>query len=133
MIFLKKNIFKFPSWDNIPYEEVSPSQIIINERFKTINCFKKQKLSKKPFILFTNIEAVIQQLPLKNILEQNSFEIEINQKLSLELVNSRLNIYGYEKVGVVLEPNEYAVRGGIIDVWPLGEEYPHRIDFLEIK
>ena len=46
--FKINNIFKFPSWDNIPYEEVSPSQIIINERFKTINCFKKQKLSKNP-------------------------------------------------------------------------------------
>ena len=52
-------------------------------------------------------------------MEQNSFEIEINQKLNLELVNSRLNMDGYEKVGVVLEPNEYAVRGGIIDVWPI--------------
>ena len=66
MIFLKKIIFSNFLAGIIFLMKVSPSQVIINERFKTINCFKKQKLSKKPFILFTNIEAVIQQLPQKN-------------------------------------------------------------------
>ena len=50
--YFKNNIFKFPSWDNIPYEEVSPSQIIINERFKTINCFKNKIIEKTFYFIY---------------------------------------------------------------------------------
>ena len=78
----------------------------------------------------TNVDSVLQLLPLKLLLTNNHFEVKIKQNLSLEILNSNLYSIGYERVEIVLEPHEYAVRGGIIDIWPLGEDYPIRVDFF---
>ena len=124
------NILKFPSWDIVPYEETSPSQVILNERFKSLNNIIINDNKKKSYLVLTNVDSVLQLLPLKLLLKNNYFEVKIKQNLSLEILNSNLYSIGYERVEIVLEPQEYAVRGGIIDIWPLGEDYPIRVDFF---
>ncbi|MBF96325.1 MAG: Transcription-repair-coupling factor [Alphaproteobacteria bacterium MarineAlpha9_Bin4] len=127
--FNLNNILKFPSWDSIPYEEVSPSQNILNDRFQSFNKFQNKNSIEDSFLLLTNLDAFIQLIPNKSYLINNYFSIKLNENLSLEELNSKLYNEGYERVSVVLEPLEYAVRGGIIDVWPVGDAYPVRIDF----
>ncbi len=128
--FFTDNIIRFPSWDSIPFEELSPSQPILNERFKSFNSIQ-QKKKNDSLILFTNLDALLQLVPNKSTLEKNYFCVKSCQELSLDQLNSQLNHQGYEKVGVVLEPYEYAVRGGIIDLWPIGQEHPYRVDFFD--
>ena len=128
--FKCNNILKFPSWDIVPYEETSPSQVILNERFKSLNNIIINDNKKKSYLVLTNVDSVLQLLPLKLLLTNNYFEVKIKQNLSLEILNSNLYSIGYERVEIVLEPQEYAVRGGIIDIWPLGEDYPIRVDFF---
>ena len=82
--FKIENVLKFPSWDNIPFEEISPSQPILNERFKSFNIIKKIKNNKEKYILFTNTEAFLQLVPHKSILEKNNFNLHTNQNISLE-------------------------------------------------
>ena len=131
--FNKDSILKFPSWDNKPYEEVSPSQNILNERFKSFN-FEQDKIIKNDsFIMLTNIDAFLQMVPKKNFLKESNFKLNVNDNFSLEKLNACLYDIGYEKVSIVLEPYEYAVRGGILDIWPIGEENPRRIDFFGNK
>ena len=125
------NILKFPSWDIVPYEETSPSQVILNERFKSLNNILINDNKKKSYLVLTNVDSVLQLLPLKLLLKNNYFEVKIKQNLSLEILNSNLYSKGYERVEIVLEPQEYAVRGGIIDIWPLGEDYPIRVDSIK--
>ena len=124
------NILKFPSWDIVPYEETSPSQVILNERFTSINNIIVHDNKRKSYLVLSNVDSVLQLLPLKLLLTNNYFEVKIKQNLSLEILNSNLYSIGYERVEIVLEPHEYAVRGGIIDIWPLGEDYPIRVDFF---
>ena len=128
--FNNKNILKFPSWDNTPYEEVSPSQKILSERFNSFNFKQNTAISNNNFIILTNLDAFLQLVPKEKYLKHNSNEIRLNDKISLTDLNSKLQDLGYEKVSIVLEPYEYAVRGGILDLWPIGSDSPLRIDFL---
>ncbi|MDC3023889.1 transcription-repair coupling factor [Alphaproteobacteria bacterium] len=128
--FKSNNILKFPSWDNLPYEEVSPSQNILSERFKTLSFEQNDFTYNNSLIILANIESFLQMVPLKKFLKEDSFNLYVNDKCSLQKFNSNLLNAGYEKVSLVLEPYEYAVRGGIIDIWPIGSEYPLRIDFF---
>ena len=132
--YLKKNnILKFPSWDNTPYEEISPSQNILNERFKSFNYENNLQDINNSFIVLTNIDAFLQLIPKKEHLKEDAFKLNVYDCFSIEKFNSNLHELGYEKVSIVLEPYEYAVRGGLLDVWPIGSEFPVRIDFLETK
>ena len=128
--FNNKNILKFPSWDNTPYEEVSPSQKILSERFNSFNFKQNTAISNNNFIILTNLDAFLQLVPKEKYLKHNSNEIRLNDKISLTDLNSKLQDLGYEKVSIVLEPYEYAVRGGILDLWPIGSDSPLRIDFF---
>ncbi len=131
--FKKNNILKFPSWDNKPYEEVSPSQNILNERFKTFNFGQNKQIENDSLLILTNIDAFLQMVPTRKSLGEDNFYLNTKDNFSLEQLNKRLNDIGYEKVSVVLEPYEYAVRGGILDIWPIGAENPRRIDFFGNK
>ena len=131
--FKKNNILKLPSWDNQPYEEVSPSQHILNERFKSFNFEQDKTIKNNSLIILTNIDAFIQMVPLKKFLKEDNLQLRVNDNFSIEKLNSHLYDAGYEKVSIVLEPHEYAVRGGILDIWPIGEDSPRRIDFFGNK
>ena len=128
--FKNTNVIKFPSWDNLPYEEVSPSQNILSERFKALSFKHNDIICNDSLIILSNIESFLQMVPFKKFLKEDSFKVCVNDKCSLEKFNSSLLDAGYEKVSIVLEPYEYAVRGGIIDLWPIGSENPLRIDFF---
>ena len=129
----RNNILKLPSWDNTPYEEVSPSQNILNERFKSFNYENNTTDINNSFIVLTNIDAFLQLIPKKEHLKEDTFKLNVYDRFSLEKFNSNLHELGYEKVSIVLEPYEYAVRGGLLDVWPIGSEFPVRIDFFGDK
>ena len=74
--------------------------------------------------MLTNIDAFLQMVPQKKFLKEDNLKLNVNDNFSLEKLNASLYDIGYEKVSIVLEPYEYAVRGGILDIWPMGLDNP---------
>ncbi len=129
---LKKfNILTFPSWDCAPYESTSPDQILISNRFRAIRSFIQNNKSNN--LIITSLNSLLLRIPpiQENII--NASKIEIGKNYETYKIVNMLNELGYNRVELVLSPNEFAARGGIIDLWPVGEEKPYRLDFFGDK
>ena len=120
------NIFVLPSWDCSPYDNFSPSKQNINERFKVLidNNNKSQK------VIFTSYKNITMLLPNRDEVNSKKIHFEVGKDYEIEKLITNINSKGYNQVNLVLEPNEFTIRGGIIDIWPLGLDKPYRLDFF---
>ena len=123
----KTDILIYRSWDQIPYDNVSPSKVIQSERIKTL--FNLLKNNKKKIIL-TSINAIIQKTIDKNFLYENIIEISIAKKINFNNLAIKLLLLGYERTSVVRDKTEFSIRGSIIDIFISDQEKPIRIDFF---
>ena len=130
LILPQYNILKLPAWNSNPYEDVSPDQNILNDRFV---CFKQTENKKKKKIILCTINSLIKLVPKKNNLDVYSINFEENKKYNLDEILMEFYEIGYKRVDLVLEPNEIAIRGGVFDVWPIGKPTPFRLDFFGKK
>ena len=130
LILPQYNILKLPAWNSNPYEDVSPDQNILNDRFV---CFKQTENKKKKKIILCTINSLIKLVPKKNNLDVYSINFEENKKYNLDEILMEFYEIGYKRVDLVLEPNEIAIRGGVFDVWPIGKPTPFRLDFFGNK
>ncbi len=121
-------ILKYPTWDCLPYDRVSPSKNVMGERLSTLTSLAQG--SNQPTILITSIAAFLQRIPKfdKDLIP--TIDIKVGQNLSQPNIVSTLALIGYRRVETVHEAAEFAVRGGLIDIFPTGHEYPYRIDFF---
>lgn len=117
----------FPDWEILPYDVFSPHQDIISHRLELLNDLAHQA----PFILIANIHTVLYQLCPKNYLYQEIFQIYENQNFPFGDFKDRLHKAQYRHVSVVQEHGEYAVRGSLIDVYPMGNDFPIRIEWMD--
>ncbi len=122
-------ILKFPAWDCLPYDRVSPSSDIIGERVKTLTKLLKGD-QNSPRLIITTINAVLQKLPPKSQFESGDMSLQVGKVTSPQKLISFLSDSGFYRVDTVREPGEFAVRGDIIDVYPAEAEMPGRIDFF---
>lgn len=123
-------VLKLPAWDTVPYDRVSPNVEIIAERVQTLCSLAKNPTPKKPRIIVASIGAVIQKLPLKKIFLNSIREVKIGSELKFDDFIHYAAINGYIRVEQVMEAGEYAVRGDILDIFPVGTEEPLRIDLF---
>ena len=123
-------VLKLPAWDTVPYDRVSPNIEIMAERVQTLCALAKNPTPKKPRIIVASIGAAMQKLPLKKIFLNSIREVRIGSELKFEDFIHYAAINGYTKVEQVMEPGEYAVRGDILDIFPVGTEEPLRIDLF---
>ena len=123
-------ILKFPAWDTVPYDRVSPNINIISERVNVLAQLAFAPQNKTPRIVVTSIGAAIQKLPPKKIFLNSMKELSVGSQLNFNDFLHYLSINGYTRVEQVMEPGEYAVRGDIIDVFPTGTSEPLRIDLF---
>ena len=125
----KVEILIYRSWNQIPYDNVSPSKEIQSERIRTL-----YQLSKKnKTIILTSVNAIIQKTINKKILSNNFIEIHVNKKINFNSFIRKLSSLGYQRVSVVRDKTEFAIRGSIIDVFIVGHEKSIRIDFFDDK
>ena len=124
----KYNTLTFPSWDCMPYDKISPSNNILNDRLSVL--VNSSRCSDSKILFITSVESIIQKLPPINKLKQNYKSISVGMELSFKELSMILVKLGYKHVSTVLEPNEYTTRGGIIDIWPVGVMYPLRLDYF---
>ena len=123
----KNEILIYRSWDQIPYDNVSPSKEIQSERIKTLYHLTNNK--KK--LILSSVNAIIQKTVDIKFLNKNFIEIYINQKIRFNDFISKLLLLGYVRTSVVRDKTEFAIRGSIIDIFIVDNEYPIRIDFLD--
>jgi len=121
-------VLNFPAWDCLPYDRISPHADIAGERLATLG--RLRKAFKQPCILITTINAIVQKTVPPEVLQQASLNTAVGDTLPVESLRGFLAANGYVQTGTVREPGEYAVRGGIVDLFPTGYAAPLRLDYF---
>lgn len=127
----KLQVLRFPAWDTVPYDRVSPNINIIAERINTLSELAANPTPKHSRIVIASIGSVLQKLPPQKIFINSSRELKVGSVLNFDNFIHYLIINGYVRVEQVFEPGEYAVRGDIIDIFPVGTDEPLRIDLFD--
>ncbi len=120
-------VLSFPDWETLPYDIFSPHQEIISQRLATL--YRLPEL--KNGILTVPVSTLMQQLPPRHYLDAHALMLDTGQRLDLEGLRGRLESSGYNCVSQVMEHGEFAVRGSLIDLFPMGSKRPYRIDLFD--
>ncbi|WP_322099143.1 transcription-repair coupling factor [Haematospirillum jordaniae] len=123
------DVLVFPAWDCVPYDRVSPSADLAAQRTDTLTRLAGPHLGK-PRLVITTVAAVTQRVPGKRVFNGAVFRILAGKRLNVDALMGYLVRNGYTRSGQVMEPGEYAVRGGIIDLYPPGTGEPLRLDLF---
>ena len=121
-------ILDFPAWDCLPYDRVSPNPDISAARMATLAALVQG--IPGPFVLLTTLAAATQKLPPRSVLREAAFVAAVGQRIDEAALRAFLVRMGFSQAPTVLEPGDYAVRGGIIDIFPPGHEGPVRLDLF---
>ncbi|GAA3532307.1 transcription-repair coupling factor [Zobellella aerophila] len=117
----------FPDWETLPYDSFSPHQDIISQRLETL--YGLPALGRG--LLIVPVSTLMLRTPPRQYLEHNSLLVRTGDKLDLHGLRSRLEQAGYRAVEQVLEHGEFAARGALLDLFPMGAGEPYRIDFFD--
>jgi transcription-repair coupling factor (superfamily II helicase) len=121
-------ILRFPAWDCLPYDRVSPNPTLVSERIATLARMLEKPTG--PRIVLTTVNALVQRVPPRSTFVGASLSLAVNGEVKPEKLAEFLEANGYGRAGTVMEPGEYAMRGGIIDIFPSGEPDPVRLDLF---
>ncbi len=121
-------VLRFGAWDCLPYDRVSPNASIISERISTLAELTEPVTGSRRCIVLTTVNALIQRVPPRHVFHGSSLSLKTNGTVKSDELARFLEGRGYVRAGTVMEPGEYAIRGGIIDVFPSGFTEPVRID-----
>lgn len=123
-------VLRFPSWDCLPYDRVAPKSSVVAQRVDVLSQLAAGHSLAEPTILLTTVNAILQRVPTREEIRSASFPIRIGEELALDALQRYLAANGYERAGQVAEQGEFAVRGGLIDIFPSGADTPLRIDLF---
>ena len=116
-----------PDWETLPYERFSPHQDLVSERLSALWQIK----SGAADVLFVPVATAMQKLPPVPFLAGRTFWLKTGQTLDIGRLKTDLVNAGYNHVSHVVAAGEFAVRGGIVDLFPMGSEMPYRIDLFD--
>ncbi|WP_282064928.1 transcription-repair coupling factor [Aliiroseovarius marinus] len=119
----------FPGWDCLPFDRVSPNADVSAARMATLAGLATGQI-KGRFVLLTTLNAVTQRLPARATLAEASFVASVDNLLDVDALRAFLVRMGFSQSPTVMEPGDFAVRGGIIDIFPPGESGPVRLDLF---
>ncbi|MCF7751076.1 transcription-repair coupling factor [Bacillus subtilis subsp. subtilis] len=120
-------VVAFPDWETLPYDAFSPHPDIISQRLAALH----QLPTLTRGIVVVPVQTLLQHLaPLKYIIG-GSFDLKVGQRLDLDAEKRRLEAAAYRNVPQVMDPGDFAVRGGLLDVFPMGAQAPLRIELLD--
>ena len=121
-------VLNFPSWDCLPYDRVSPNADVSSARMATLAALSSG--FEAPLVLLTTLNAITQYIPNRTIVSNNSFVAIVGRTINVKELRSYFSKMGFVQTPTVTEPGDYAIRGGIIDVFPPGESGPVRMDLF---
>jgi transcription-repair coupling factor (superfamily II helicase) len=123
-------VLTFPAWDCQPYDRISPNANIMAERMTTLSRLTRSRSGDRPRVLLTTVNAILQRVPERARIAGESFSAAPGNVVDLEGLARWLDASGYMRSSTVHETGEYAVRGGIVDLFPPGMPQPLRLDFF---
>ncbi|HSR80615.1 MAG TPA: CarD family transcriptional regulator [Hyphomicrobiaceae bacterium] len=122
-------LIQVPAWDTVPYDRIGPNTEIVAMRVAAM-----ARLSAAPrkgsTVVLTTVNAILQRLPPRDFIRRSLKIVAPGQRIDMNRLTQRLSLAGYQRTGTVMEPGEYAVRGGILDLFPPGRSAPVRLDFF---
>ena len=121
-------VLNFPSWDCLPYDRVSPNADVSSARMATLAALSSG--FEAPIVLLTTLNAITQYIPSRTIVSNNSFVAIVGRTINVKELRAYFSKMGFVQTPTVTEPGDYAIRGGIIDVFPPGESGPVRMDLF---
>ncbi len=121
-------VLVFPGWDCLPYDRVSPNADIAAQRMATLAALVHQMPAQ--FVLLTTLNAATQRVPARSILREAAFTARVGGRVDEAGLRSFLVRMGFSQAPTVMEPGDYAIRGGIIDIYPPGDLGPVRLDLF---
>ena len=120
-------IARLPDWETLPYDSLSPHQDLVSERLSALYRLQGRKLD----VLLVAASTAAHRLAPPSWLASRTFQFSQGMKLDEAALKAQLTLAGYEHVEQVLRPGEYTVRGGLIDLFPMGSALPYRLDLFD--
>ena len=128
-------VLRFPAWDCLPYDRVSPNSDVASARVKALGGLAARGEGEEQddggsLVILTTVSAILQRVPPARLFADTVFRANKGHTLDLAALTQFMVANGYNRTGTVREPGEYAIRGGIIDIFPSGFEAPCRLDLF---
>ncbi|MBS0350695.1 MAG: transcription-repair coupling factor [Proteobacteria bacterium] len=121
--------YYFPDWETLPYDHFSPHPDLVSERLFLLN----RLLSLQQGVIISALPTLMQKVLPKQYLLSFTLSLSVDEILDLHRFRDRLNQAGYHSVNQVFEHGEYAIRGAIFDIFPMGSSSPYRIELFDDK
>ena len=123
-------LLEFPAWDCLPYDRMSPHAGVLAQRMTALSRLAHVQGRDRPSILLTTVNAALQRVPRRELVLGQTLSAAPGNVLGMQNVVAWLELNGYTRASTVREPGDYAVRGGILDLYPPGLDEPVRFDFF---
>ncbi|MDX1454156.1 MAG: transcription-repair coupling factor [Gammaproteobacteria bacterium] len=120
-------VVPLPDWETLPYDVFSPHQDIVSRRLATLNRLETLQQG----VILVAAGTLLQRIAPREWLDGESFLMDVGDAIDLEALSSRLESAGYSRVSQVMEHGEFAVRGSLVDIFPMGSELPFRLDLFD--
>jgi len=120
-------VMVFPDWETLPYDHFSPHQDIISSRLATLNTLKKEQQS----VLIVPVSTLMLRTAPASFIYGSTLNFKVGDTLDTHSLRNNLEQAGYLHVQQVMEHGEYAIRGSIVDLYPMGSPHPFRLDFFD--
>lgn len=121
-------LWRFPAWEMLPYDHVSPHREIVGERLVTLARLLREPQAQG--ILLTALPAWLHRIPPPEIISTHVWKISLGDQLDLDNLKTNLALAGMQNVDRVMTKGEFALRGGLLDIWPATEDAPLRLDLF---
>ncbi len=121
---------RLPAWDTLPYDRISPAPTVAAQRCAALAHLARRGEREPPLLAIATASAVAQRVPPRRRLGEATLPIEAGEETSMQVLEGYFAVNGYARASTVRAPGEFAVRGGIIDVFPPGAGEPLRFDFF---
>ncbi len=125
--FDKQNVIDFPAWETLIGEDIKPSSDIVGERLQVLY---KLATKKENHIVISPLHSLLQKVVTPKTIKESCITLKVSEKISFEDFQKKLIFLGYKRSSIVSDKGEFAIRGGIIDIFPSNTEDPFRIEFF---
>jgi transcription-repair coupling factor (superfamily II helicase) len=123
-------VLEFPAWDSLPFDRVSPNAAVVAQRMTALSRLARVRGRDKPSVLMTTVNAALQRVPARDFVTTHALSVAPGNVIGMQGIVYWLELNGFVRASTVREPGEYAVRGGILDLYPPGMDMPVRLDFF---
>jgi len=126
--FTENPVLDFPAWETLPTENIAPSPDIVGERYHAL---RELSTAKQPHIILSSLQACLQKIIIPKNFEDLYIHLVKGKSYPFDALIEKLKKMGYQRTSLVSDKGQFAVRGGIIDIFPVSSPDPHRLEFWE--